>query len=79
MIMLPCSFDQDHKWGYDISNDTIQNAWNSEQFNDFRNCLSNSCIGCVDRESCFGGCPIVPEIVLCERNQFTFKKIISGK
>ena len=67
MIMLPCSFDQDYKWGYDISNDTIQNAWNSKQFDDFRNCLFNSCIGCVDREFCFGGCPIVPEIVLCER------------
>jgi len=67
MVCLPCSFDQDHKWGYDISNDTIQNAWNSTQFENFRNHLKESCPSCKNRLECMGGCPIKSEIVLCNR------------
>lgn len=68
MKMLPCSFDnQELKWAYDISNDTIMNAWNSEQFNDFRNHFKHSCKGCDKRSECLGGCPIRREIVLCDR------------
>jgi radical SAM protein with 4Fe4S-binding SPASM domain len=70
MKALPCSFDnQDLKWAYDISNDTIQNAWNSKQFDSFRDCLTSSCGGCKDRLSCYGGCPIKREIVLCNREE----------
>lgn len=70
MKALPCSFDnQDLKWAYDINNDTIQNAWNSEQFNEFRNYFKKSCTGCKDRLSCLGGCPIKRQIVLCERKE----------
>ena len=66
MKMLPCSFDNDkQKWSYDISNDSIENAWNSPQFNDFRNHFKQSCPNCFKRDLCFGGCPICPEIVLC--------------
>lgn len=66
MKMLPCSFDNDkQKWAYDISNDSIENAWNSPQFNDFRNHFKQSCPNCFKRDLCFGGCPICPEIVLC--------------
>ena len=66
MKMLPCSFDNDkQKWAYDISNDSIENAWNSRQFNDFRNHFKQSCPNCFKRDLCFGGCPICPEIVLC--------------
>lgn len=68
MKALPCSFDnQDMKWAYDISNDTIQNAWDSEVFEDFRNHFRNSCPNCERRKECMGGCPIRNEIVLCNR------------
>lgn len=70
MKAIPCSFDnQDLKWAYDISNDTIQNAWNSEQFENFRGHFKMSCSGCKDRLSCLGGCPIKRQIVLCNRKE----------
>ena len=70
MKALPCSFDnQEMRWSYDISNDTIQNAWNSEQFENFRNHFRTSCSSCKDRRNCMGGCPIRREIVLCERSE----------
>ncbi len=70
MIAIPCSFDnQDLRWGYDISNDSIQNAWNSPQFENFRSHFKNSCSGCKDRLNCLGGCPITRSIVLCNRKE----------
>lgn len=70
MKALPCSFDnQDLKWSYDISNDTIQNAWDSQQFENFRNYFKMSCNNCRDKLSCLGGCPIKRQIVLCERKE----------
>jgi MoaA/NifB/PqqE/SkfB family radical SAM enzyme len=32
MKMLPCSFDQKQRWVFDIRNSTIEDAWNSPQF-----------------------------------------------
>jgi radical SAM protein with 4Fe4S-binding SPASM domain len=70
MKMLPCSFDnQDLRWAYDISNDTIQNAWDSPQFEDFRNHFWKSCAGCSNQCECRGGCPIRRQIVLCDRKE----------
>jgi len=70
MKMLPCSFDnQEMRWAYDISTDSIQNAWNSQQFETFRSYFKNSCVSCKDRLSCLGGCPIKRQIVLCERKE----------
>lgn len=70
MKALPCSFDnQDLRWAYDISNNTIQNAWNSPQFEDFRRHFKTSCPNCKDRAACMGGCPIRPQIVLCDRKE----------
>ena len=70
MKALPCSFDnQELKWAYDISNDTIQNAWDSNQFDDFRNHFRYSCPNCKNRKECLGGCPIRRNIVLCDRNE----------
>lgn len=70
MKMLPCSFDnQELRWAYDISEDSIQNAWDSEQFEDFRNHFRNSCSGCSKRSECMGGCPIRRQIVLCNRKE----------
>lgn len=72
MKALPCSFDnQDLRWAYDISNDTIENAWNSPQFEDFRSHFKNACPSCPKRGSCYGGCPIRPQIVLCNREEKT--------
>lgn len=70
MKMLPCSFDnQELRWAYDISNDTIQNAWDSEQFEDFRSHFHKSCSGCSSRRECMGSCPIRREIILCDRKE----------
>lgn len=72
MKALPCSFDnQDLRWAYDISNDTIVNAWNSAQFEDFRNRFKNACPDCPSRLACYGGCPIRPQIVLCNKKEKT--------
>lgn len=70
MIAIPCSFDnQDLRWGYDISNDTIKNAWKSTQFENFRSHFKKSCGSCKDRLNCLGGCPITRDIVLCDRKE----------
>lgn len=72
MKALPCSFDnQELRWAYDISNDSIQNAWNSPQFEDFRNHFRTACPGCNQRCACMGGCPIRPQIVLCNKKEKT--------
>jgi len=68
MKMIPCSFDnQDEHWAVDLRTHTIEEAWNSDKFDNFRNHFTGSCSSCKDRELCFGGCPIRREIVLCDR------------
>lgn len=67
--MTPCSFDQDHRWAVDLRTHTLQEAWDSPQFEDFRNRVRNACPGCKDREACKGGCPVRPQIVLCDREE----------
>ena len=47
---------------------TIEEAWNSEPFEEFRNHMRNACPGCDKRELCLGGCPLMPEIVFCKSN-----------
>jgi radical SAM protein with 4Fe4S-binding SPASM domain len=70
MIATPCSFDnQDLKWGIDLKHNTIQEAWESDIFEDFRNFFKRSCSKCSDRLNCFGGCPIKREVVLCKRKE----------
>jgi radical SAM protein with 4Fe4S-binding SPASM domain len=69
MVMTPCSFDQELRWGVDLKENTMQEAWNSILFSDFRSRLSNSCVSCKDRVSCFGGCHITRDIVLCRRKE----------
>lgn len=75
MIATPCSFDnQNLKWGYDIKHDSIQNAWDSDIFNDFRCSFKNACHKCNNRQMCFGGCPIINEITLCNRKERCYAK-----
>lgn len=69
MIMTPCSFDQELKYGVSLREYTIEEIWNSEQFNAFRNKLQSSCQSCEKRYNCFGGCPLKPEIVLCDKKE----------
>lgn len=70
MEMMPCSFCVDcASWFYDISEDTIENAWRSEPFDRFRGILAERCPECGQRRDCLGGCPVKPEIVLCGRKE----------
>ena len=67
MKLLPCSFDnQEQKWAVDLAKHSIAEAWEGSTFEDFRNHFVQSCPDCKHRTSCMGGCPIVPEIVLCD-------------
>lgn len=65
MIAVPCSFDQSNKYAVDINDKDICDAWNSPQFEEFRNSLKSSCKSCPKRDCCMGGCPLVKEVVLC--------------
>lgn len=65
MQFLPCSFDQDLRWAVNLHDLTIEEAWNSRVFEDFRNGVRARCPECSLQELCLGGCPIAPEIVLC--------------
>lgn len=69
MIATPCSFDQSFTYGVDLRNCTIEKAWNSERFQAFRSKMNNKCPTCSSRELCLGGCPLTPEIVLCNKGE----------
>lgn len=70
MNAMPCSFgNQDSKWFVSLRNHTIEEAWNSNVFETFRKSLQNSCTKCTQRSLCAGGCPIVRDIVLCEKSE----------
>lgn len=73
MKMIPCSFDnQDMKYAVDLRKHTIEEAWNSEQFMQFRATLLLSCLDCKSRNICMGGCPLRRQIVLCDRKEKDF-------
>lgn len=69
MKMVPCSFDQDHKWSCNLLECTIEEAWESPEFQRFRTILKTSCPSCSKKAYCLGGCPIKKEIVLCHNIQ----------
>lgn len=72
MKMLPCSFDnQEQRWAVDLKKYTIQEAWESAQFDEFRNSFRDACPSCEKKKLCMGGCPIRPEIVLCNKKHKT--------
>lgn len=64
-FLLPCSFDQNQRWAVSLREHTLREAWNSEAFDRFRDGMRHRCPDCSMKESCLGGCPVVPEIVLC--------------
>jgi radical SAM protein with 4Fe4S-binding SPASM domain len=70
MVAIPCSFDnQKRKYGVDLNTHTIQDAWNSKEFEGFRNWHRFGCKNCDRQNDCRSGCPIVPEINLCNREE----------
>ena len=69
MIMVPCSFDQERKYRVSLRDMTIEEAWNSEPFEQFRKKMKNACPACDQKALCMGGCPLMPEIVFCNRKE----------
>lgn len=69
MTMVPCSFDQNARYVVSLRDMSIEQAWNSEAFERFRERLRGACPACEKRELCMGGCPLMPEIVLCADEQ----------
>ena len=57
----------------DLRNHTIEEFWNGSEFEAFRNHFRHACPDCPKRELCMGGCPIKPEIVLCDK-KFPFRE-----
>ena len=69
MAMVPCSFDAPRRYALQLrgeSGTTIEQAWSSEPFEAFRAKMRGACPGCDKRELCMGGCPLMPQIVLCD-------------
>jgi radical SAM protein with 4Fe4S-binding SPASM domain len=68
---LPCSFDTTkRKWAVDIKQSGIQQVWEGETFNKFREHHQKSCKGCKLVGSCYGGCPLMGnEINLCDKEE----------
>lgn len=69
MYMTPCSFDQERKYTVSLRERTIEDAWNSAEFENFRNRMKGACPECSKRELCMGGCPLMRNIVLCGRRE----------
>lgn len=74
MTMLPCSFDQKRKYAVSLRKNSIEEAWNSNTFEAFRKHLRESCPKCKKRELCMGGCPLMPEIVFCNKPERSIDK-----
>lgn len=69
MKLLPCSFDQERRWAVDILSGGVEAAWNSKEFEEFRSHFKKACPKCPDKSSCMGGCPICPNITLCNKKE----------
>ncbi|NLD11841.1 MAG: radical SAM protein, partial [Clostridiales bacterium] len=58
MNMMPCSFDQVGKFEVSLRDHTIEEAWDSQHFESFRENLRVRCPNCRSRFECMGGCPL---------------------
>lgn len=67
MVMVPCSFDAQGQYGVSLRDRSIEEGWNSPQFEAFRNRMRTACPSCEKRELCMGGCPLMGQIVLCDK------------
>ena len=68
MRALPCSFDVGGMYAVSLRENSIYEAWHSDRFEAFRSHMQEACPTCSRRAACFGGCPLFPEIVLCQRD-----------
>jgi radical SAM protein with 4Fe4S-binding SPASM domain len=66
--LYPCSFEKNPYFGLSLKDMSIEEAWNSDKFNEFRGRFKNRCHDCPKYKSCFGGCPVVPQITLCDND-----------
>lgn len=66
MIMVPCSFDQKKRYEVSLRECSIEEAWNSDKFEQFRDHMRGACPNCDKKELCMGGCPLMPEVVFCD-------------
>ena len=66
MVMVPCSFDQERRYEVSLREMSIEEAWNSEPFERFRDKMRGACPDCSKKSLCMGGCPLMPEIVFCD-------------
>lgn len=67
---MPCSFaNQDKEWFISLNDHSVQEAWDSDLFKAFRSTLEKACVNCKDKPSCSGGCPLVNQITLCNREE----------
>ena len=69
MKLLPCSFDQSEEYAVSLADRSIEEAWTSKAFEKFRDSLRHKCPSCDIRVNCMGGCPLMPDIVLCNRRE----------
>ena len=70
LVMVPCSFDQEKHYRVQLNEEmSIEKAWNSEAFESFRVKMRNACPDCEKKALCMGGCPLMPEIVLCKSSK----------
>lgn len=66
MKMLPCSFcREDEGYTVDLRKNTIEQAWHSGEFEKIRERMRSACPECHYWHLCMGGCPLMPEIVIC--------------
>lgn len=65
--LYPCSFEKKAEAGISLTHSSIEEAWNSAAFSDFRKRFVNRCRECSDYMQCLGGCPVLPEITICPK------------
>ena len=67
LVAYPCSFDEAD--GFDLRTGTIADAWQSSRFNLYREVFKKACPECNRKDECMGGCQILRQITLCEREE----------
>ncbi|MBS3985840.1 MAG: radical SAM protein [Selenomonadales bacterium] len=67
LSLYPCSFEQDPAYAVPLRGGSLEDAWNGEQFMRFRRKFVGRCPSCQRYEMCFGGCPVLPEVTLCDQ------------
>lgn len=75
--LYPCSFEKDPAFGIPLDPNGIEAAWNSDAFESFRLRQSGKCAGCPSYTSCYAGCPVVPQITICDNFYHTTQREVT--